>query len=172
MAKNRVYLHRYRVLSGHLNGQVFDGEQIGIMDYPDQWRIENLDLPEMQKRQIDAQARGRSYYGIYLHDLPLAIYPTNDVRPEMGETVVYAGFYEDMLTPFDRNNQEIFVGDYVYAASKNEVRYGVVTKIGKLVYMDASGCYSRKITVRDETEDQTLVIGNSRSLIKADPIKI
>lgn len=168
----RKYPHRYRMLTGPLAGQVSEGEQIGLQDFPGQFDqcleahgIDARNALVQQKLQTNSE-------GVYL-------YAFNEVvrrapghsggKVEIGKTVVYDGIYEDLVVPFDRNGEEINVGDMIYMAVKNEVRLGEVVKIAEKVTMASYGIMQRKLTVRDHEEQQTLTINDSRATIKAPP---
>jgi hypothetical protein len=40
---SRVYIHRYKVLTGTMKGLITEGQQIGFQDYPDQFVKEGWD---------------------------------------------------------------------------------------------------------------------------------
>lgn len=163
--KSRIYLHRYKILVGQYAGLIHDGVQIGYQDYPGQFQEPGFDHDRIKTMYSQGE-------GIWLNDLKIAIRrpgPVQGVRQPkvvVGETVNYDDVYEDLVIPFDRNNQEIFVGDYVYAAVKNEVRLVKVVKLAKKVYQSSYGIILRKMTVIDEDHGQTLTINDSRSTIK------
>jgi hypothetical protein len=71
-----------------------------------------------------------------------------------------------LCVPFDRYGNEIKEGDMIMIASKNEVRRVEVIKIAKKPYMASYGIMNRKLTVRDDVEDQTLTINDPRATVK------
>jgi hypothetical protein len=164
----RVYKHRYKVLSGQFAGQVFDGQEIGYQDYPEQFdeMREEISQDLIGPHIVSKQSRGR---GIWLDSIKQALYrnPNREREVTIDETINYQGLYEDLCIPFDRNNNEIHVGDVLYVASSNEVRLVKVTKIAANVYRASYGVMQRKLTVRDELEGQTLTISDSRATMKA-----
>jgi hypothetical protein len=165
----RTYLHRYRLLSGPHAGKVFEGEQIGYQDFPGQFDQEKIKGHDLWTALVNDKAKSNTE-GVFLYGINQVVRRTSvreDYKMEVGETVVYDEIYEDLVAPFDRYNDEIKVGDVVYVAVKNEVRTGEVVKIAPKVYMASYGVMQRKITVRDHTEQRTLVINDSRAAIKA-----
>ena len=168
---SRNYTHRYKVLSGVNAGLVSDGMQIGTQEYPEQYVKENLTHPEIMALQ-KRQHQDNKWEGIWLNDIQQPMYrPLNGIAHHNRQTVTeegvnYDDVYMDLCVPFDRYGNEVKVGDMVIVASKNEARRAKITKIAKLPYFGGYGIYSRKVTVRDDEENQTLVIINSRSMIK------
>lgn len=73
--------------------------------------------------------------------------------------------YTDLVTPFDRDNNEIHVGDRLYIAVKNDVRRARVTKIAARPQYVSSTGYTRKLSVVDES-GQKLTINSGRSTIR------
>lgn len=165
----RVYKHRYKILSGQFAGQVFDGQDIGYQDYPGQFaKMQEADTyRDLIRDHMNLhQTRGN---GIWLDSLQIPIYrdPNREREITVGKTVNYQDLYEDLVAPFDRNNNEIQVGDMIYISSSKEVRLVKVMKIAAKVYQASYGIMQRKLTVRDEQEGQTLTINDSRATMKA-----
>ena len=152
--------HRYKIITGQFAGRVVDGFQIGVFAYPDQIQIENLD-----HTQVTA---------LYQTNKEGFWYPEEQVKIEFEKridsnsvgTVVDYGNVQDLVIPFDKYNQEIFVGDELYVASKNAVRRVTVTKIAPKATFASYGILIRKLTVKDLDDGQTLVINESRDTIK------
>lgn len=168
----RNYPHRYKVLSGHLIGQIFDGQQIGVQDYPDQFAKESFTHDQIRALQ-DLRYKQGLTEGIWLNEPKLALYRPLPVqggyRPKIeitDEGVNYDDVYMDLCVPFDRYGVEIKVGDTIMIASKNEVRRVKVEKIAKKPFMASYGIVNRKLTVRDDLEDQTLTINDPRATVK------
>jgi len=168
----RTYLHRYKVLTGPSKGMISDGQQIGVQDYPDQFIVEKFSHEQIRAMQDDKYRRGLTE-GIWLNELSHPMYrpaPIQGVRPPKieitEEGVNYDDTYMDLCVPFDRYNNEIKVGDTLMVASKNEVRRVEVVAIAKKPYMASYGIMNRKLTVRDEAEDQTLTINDPRATVK------
>jgi hypothetical protein len=169
---NRKYIHRYRILSGPLAGVVANGVEIGVQDYPDQWRLEGLTHEQIMERQQRVQAQGLCG-GIWLFDLqqvirrPLPVHgghrPKVEITPE---GVNYDDVYMDLCVPHDRYGNEIRVGDNLIVASKNEARRVVVERFAAKPFMASYGIMQRKITVRDELEQQTLTINDCFATIR------
>jgi hypothetical protein len=154
-------LKRIKVIE---TNSVHDAFQIGYQDYPNQMKIESLNyLVLLDKRQKLNQSEG-----YWLIDIQKPIYKIYDKRnitiSDLG--VNYDNVLIDMCTPFDRNNQQIFVGDQIYVAVKNEVRLVTVTKIAKQPYLSGYGIYNRKLTVFDKNNNQTITINNPFATIK------
>ena len=167
----RTYLHRYKVLTGPMTGMVTDGQQIGVQDYPEQFIVEKLTYEQIRAVQDDKYHRGMTE-GIWLNEAQQPLYRN---IPKLGsglnititeEGVNYDNTYMDLCVPFDRYNNEISVGDTLMIASKNEVRRVVVVAIAKKPYQASYGIMNRKLTVRDEAEDQTLTINDPRATVK------
>jgi len=169
---SRHYTHRYKVLSGPMQGLVTNGRQIGEQDYPEQFLIEKMTHEQiMAKRDEHYNRNGCS--GIWLNEPEKAIYlpkPVQGVRvPKIeitDEGVNYDDVYMDLCVPFDRYGNEIKEGDMIMIASKNEVRRVEVIKIAKKPYMASYGIMNRKLTVRDDEENQTLTINDPRATVK------
>ena len=157
----RTYIHRYKVLSGPLAGEIFDGVQIGFQDYPDQFVVEGWD-----SHTIVAKTSGKKE-GVWLNEPGVRI-QRNDYRNTTitEEGVAYGTDYMDLCVPFDRYNNEIKVGDTLMIASKNEVRRVEVVAIAKKPYQASYGIMNRKLTVRDNVEEQTLTINDPRATVK------
>jgi hypothetical protein len=175
MPATRVRLHRYRVLSGPCAGMTSDGQQIGVQDRLNQ--IQELQQAGADSDQVMAliETLRKSLYekglteGIWLNGPGCAVYRPLNRPPRViitDEGVEYDGAYIDLCVPFDRNNREIFVGDILHAAVKNEVRQVEVKRIAAKPYMAGYGIMNRKLTVYDVAEDQTLTINDPRSTIK------
>lgn len=159
MANCFKHRKRFRVLVGFIAHQVYDGFEIGIQRYPDQFKLENLTYEQIMKmHQTD-------HSGIWLSELNTKIEHTDPRNVTItDEGVNYSNNYIDLCVPFDRNGTEISVGDYLYAAVRNEVRKVKVTKIAKKPF-HATGAMVRKLTVVDE-EQQTLTINYPYSTVK------
>jgi hypothetical protein len=157
----RTYNHRYKVLTGTMKGLVSDGQQIGFQDYPDQFVKEGWD-----SHTIVAKTSGKKE-GIWLTEQCVRV-QRNDYRNTTitEEGVAYGDDFMDLCVPFDRYNNEIHVGDTLMIASKNEVRRVEVIKIAAKPFQASYGIMNRKLTVRDEAEDQTLTINDPRSTVK------
>lgn len=157
----RHYPHRYRVLSGAHAGEVHDGVQIGLQDYPDQFKTMT---PEQVQAHIHAQT---SKEGIWLTGPGVRV-ARNDHRNTTitNEGVSYGTDYMDLCVPFDRYGNEIAVGDTLMIASRNEVRRVQVVKIAVKPFMASYGIMNRKLTVYDSEEDQTLTINDPRATVK------
>lgn len=168
----RKYLHRYKILSGHLTDLVSDGQQIGVQDYPEQFFTEKMSPDQIMSCQQAKHALG-FWEGIWLDKVKQPIYrplPVQGVRQPKTEIteegVNYDDVYMDLCVPFDRYGNEISVGDTLMIASTNEVRRVQVIAIAKKPFMAGYGIVHRKLTVRDDLEDQTLTINNPRSTVK------
>ena len=155
--------HRYKIITGQFAGRVVDGFVIGIQDYPDQFKTENL-TPD----QVTALWQTNKE-GFWYPEANVKIPFEN--RIQTVDQVVDYGNVQDLVIPFDKYNQEIFVGDTLYVASKNAVRLATVTKIAPKATMASYGILIRKITVKDVDDGQTLVINQSRDTIKITGIK-
>jgi hypothetical protein len=169
---SRTYKHRYKVLSGSLKGMVTDGQQIGVQDYPEQFIKEGWDS-ETINAFVKKQHENGVYEGIWLDEpsqtmhRPLPI--QGGYRPKIeftDEGVNYDDVYMDLCVPFDRYGNEISVGDTLMIASRNEVRRVEVIKIAKKPFMASYGIMNRKLTVRDNEEEQTLTINDPRATVK------
>jgi hypothetical protein len=169
---NRKYIHRYRILSGPLAGTVANGINIGDQDYPDQWKIESLTHDRILERRVRVQAQGLCG-GIWLIDTqqvvrrPLPVQGGYRSKVEITpEGVNYDDVYMDLCVPHDRYGNEIHVGDTLIVASKNEARRVVVERFATKPFMASYGIMQRKITVRDELEQQTLTINDCFATIR------
>ena len=158
---SRVYLHRYKVLSGSLQGMVTEGVQIGFQDYPEQFAIEGWDSHTIVTKTSDKKE------GIWLSEPGVRV-QRNDYRNTTitAEGVSYGNDYMDLCVPFDRYNNEIKVDDILMIASKNEVRRVQVVKIADKPFQASYGIMNRKLTVRDHEENQTLTINDPRATVK------
>ena len=170
---SRVYMHRYKVLTGPMKGLVSDGQGIGCQDYPDQSKIENLTHEQLMAKQRSMYDRGERD-GIWLDEVSRPMYlplPIQGVRPPKVEIteegVNYDDTYMDLCVPFDRFNKEIFVGDTIYISSKNEVIPCVVEKISKKPFQASYGIMNRKLTVRPIEGGTAKTINDPRSTVKA-----
>ena len=151
---NRVYMHRYKVLTGPLKNGIFEGQEIGAQEYLDQYKIEG-------------SAKGTEH-GVWLNEPEVKINRT-DYRDVTftDEGVNYSNDYMDLCVPFDRFNKEIFVGDTIYISSKNEVIPCVVEKIAKKPFQASYGVMNRKLTVRPTEGGTAKTINDPRSTVKA-----
>ena len=158
---SRTYTHRYKVLSGSMKGLVATGQQIGFQDYPEQFVKEGWD-----SHTIVAKTSGKKE-GIWLTEQAVRI-QRNDYRNTTitEEGVAYGDDFMDLCVPFDRYNNEIHEGDTLMIASRNEVRRVKVIKIALKPFQASYGIMNRKLTVRDEAEDQTLTINDPRATVK------
>lgn len=168
---SRKYIRRYRILTGPLAGTVANGVQIGTQDYPDQWQLEGLGHEQIMERQRQVHAQGLRD-GIWLFDIQQVIrlpLPTQGKPPKVEitpEGVNYDDVYMDLCVPHDRYGNEIHVGDTLIVASKNEARRVVVERFAVKPVMASYGIMQRKITVRDELEQQTLTINDCFATIR------
>jgi len=169
---SRTYVHRYMILFGPMKGLISDGQHIGMQDYPEQIRFEQLTHEQIKKLIDDKYDRGLTE-GIWIDKLGHALYrpiPSKGVHQAKieitEEGVNYDDVYMDLCVPFDRYNNEIKVGDTLMVASKNEVRRAIVKAISAKPYMESYGIINRKLTVYDEFEKQTLIINDPRATIK------
>lgn len=151
-------IRRFKIQSGKYSGQIVDGFMIGIQNYPDQIKIENLNAQQIQDLWKDNKE------GFWYPEENVKISFEERIK-HIGETIDY-GNVEDLVIPFDSYGVEIFNGDTLYVASKNVVRRAVVTKIAPNATMASYGVINRKITVKCEDDGQTLVINNSRDTVK------
>jgi hypothetical protein len=151
---SRVYIHRYKVLTGPLKNGIFEGQEIGAQEYLGQYKIEG-------------SAKGTEH-GVWLNDPKVKINRTNyrDVAIT-DEGVAYSNDYMDLCVPFDRFNREIFVGDTIYVSSRNEVIPCVVEKIAKKPFQASYGIMNRKLTVRPTEGGTAKTINDPRSTVKA-----
>lgn len=151
---SRVYIYRYKVLTGPLKNGIFEGQHIGAQEYLDQAKIEGV--------AKDTE------YGVWLNEPKVKINRTNyrDVTIT-DEGVNYSNDYMDLCVPFDRFNREIFVGDTIYISSKNEVIPCVVEKIAKKPFMASYGIMNRKLTVRPTEGGTAKTVNDPRSTVKA-----
>ena len=157
----RTYTQRYKVLSGPMKGLVADGNQFGFQDCPEQVVIEGWD-----SHTIVAKTSGKKE-GIWLKEQCVRVYRNDYHNTTITEEgVSYGDDYMDLCVPFDRYNNEICVGDTLMIASKNEVRRVQVIKIATKPFWGSYGIVNRKLTVRDEAEDQTLTINDPRATVK------
>ena len=167
----RYYTHRYEVLSGPMKGMVTDGVQIGVQDYPEQFILEKMSHEQIRAMQDDKYQRGLTE-GIWLNEAKAPLYrpipklghPPKKEITEAGAN--YDDVYLDLCVPFDRYNNEIKVGDTLMIASRNEVRRVEVVAIAKKPYIAGYGIVNRKLTVRDNVEEQTLTINDPRATVK------
>ena len=166
--RHRVYPHRYKVLSGPNAGLVSDGQQIGVQDYPEQIVLESFTSQEIARLGKDKYDKGLGE-GIWLKEIRQPMYRSaiHSKTEITEEGVNYDNTYMDLCVPFDRYGNEIKVGDTLFIASKNEVRRAEVIAISKKPYMASYGIVNRKLTVRDEVEDQTLTTNDPRSTVRA-----
>lgn len=169
---SRVYLKRYKVLTGECTGLISQGQQIGYQDYPDQVTLEKMTHEQITAKQRSQYDKGLCS-GIWLNEVARPLYlplPVQGVRPPKveitDEGVNYDDTYMDLCVPFDRYNNEIKVDDYIMVASRNEVRRVQVVKIATKPFMASYGIVNRKLTVRDHEENQTLTINDPRATVK------
>ncbi len=153
-------LHRYKVITGKFAGQVVDGYQIGVQDYLDQIKTENMPHPQVM------ELYSRNKEGFWNIEAGEKIEFERRIDSTAVGAVVDYGNVQDLVIPFDKYNKEIFVGDTLFIASKNAVRRAVVTKIAPKATFASGGVLIRKLTVKDLDDDQTLTINQSRDTIK------
>jgi hypothetical protein len=170
---SRVYIHRYKVLTGPLKGFVGEGVQIGVQDYPDQFKNEQLTTDQITCLWQDKYNKGLGE-GIWINEVKQPFYRLISgpgLRQPKVETtdegVNYDDVYMDLCVPFDRFNKEIFVGDTIYISSKNEVIPCVVEKIAKKPFMASYGIMNRKLTLRPTEGGTAKTINDPRSTVKA-----
>ena len=150
-------IRRYKIISGPFAGRVVEGFEIGVRAYPSQ--IDEGYLTHDQIMNLHKYNRD----GFWYPEENIKIEFENHI--EIGMVADY-GNVHDLVINYDRYNQEIFVGDELFIASKNVVRRAVVTKIAQKVTMASNGVLIRKITVKDVDDGQTLTINESRDTIK------
>lgn len=160
---SRVYLHRYKVLAGPLTGQVHDGIQIGFQDYPEQFVKEGWDSHKIAANTAD---KGDGVW-LIIPSVRLNRHVYHDMT-FTDEGVNYSNDYMDLCVPFDRFNNEIFVGDTIYVSSNNEVVPCVVEKIAKKPFMASYGIVNRKLTVRPIEGGTAKTINDPRSTVRVD----
>lgn len=152
--------HRFHITTGPFAGRTVDGFVIGVMNYPDQIAKESLTPDQVTNLyQINKE-------GFWYPEENIKIEFEGRLNSNTINTVADYGNVQDLVIPFDKYNQEIFVGDELYIASKNAVRKATVTKIAPKVTFASYGILIRKITVKDVDDGQTLVINQSRDTIK------
>lgn len=161
---------KIRPLVGAFAGQVFNAQWIGYQEFPNQIQQRKL-LPDFNNWITKQYTLGEA---VWLHGPNIALRRANPRNVstagyylKIDETAVYDGLFEDLGLAMDRNNRELFLGDGVYVVSKGRVCFGEVVKIGARPYQ-SHGRYdiTRKITVRDHTENTTIVVNDSRTTFK------
>lgn len=154
-------LRRFKILKGQFANQVVDGIDIGYQDYPEQFAKESFTYQQHQKRyETHNQA-------IWLNEPQVRVERTDPRNVKITpEGVNYSNDFIDLCTPFDRYSKEIFVGDELYVAVKNEVRKATVTKIAEKPFQASYGIMWRKLTVKDDN-GYTITINDYRTTIKA-----
>jgi len=159
---SRVYMHRYKILSGPMKGLIGEGIQIGFQDYPEQFVKEGWD-----SHTIVARTSGKKE-GIWMLEHNERV-QRNDYRNTTiaEEGVSYGDDFMDLCVPFDRFNKEIFVGDTIYISSRNEVIPCIVEKIAKKPFQASYGIMNRKLTVRPTEGGTAKTINDPRSTVKA-----
>jgi hypothetical protein len=146
---------------------VGEGIQIGVQDYPDQYKIEQLTTDQIKLLWADKYNKGLGE-GIWINEAKQPFYPSIRRKIEIDEEgVSYDDVYMDLCVPFDRFNKEIFVGDTIYISSKNEVIPCVVEKIAKKPFIARYGIVNRKLTVRPVEGGAAKTINDPRSTVKA-----
>ncbi len=152
--------HRYQIVTGPFAGRVVDGFPLGIQLYPDQIAIEKPTPDQVQDMWRNNPE------GFWYPEEKVKIVFENRIDSRAVDTVVDYGNVQDLVITFDKYNQEIFVGDELYVASKNAVRRVTVTKIAPKATFASYGILIRKLTVKDLDDGQTLVINESRDTVK------
>lgn len=153
-------MHRYKVITGKFAGQVVSGFQIGVQAYLDQIKKENMDHAQVMALYTSNKE------GFWAPEFNEKIeFEKRIDSNSVGEVVDY-GNVQDLVIPFDKYNNEISVGDELYAAVKNAVRRVKVTKIAKKATFASYGVLLRKLTVTDLDTNQTLTINQSRDTVK------
>lgn len=139
--------YRYLIKTGKYAGQVFDGVGCNAREHPDA-------VPDTSKYGD----------GIYIPELKLRFKQTH---LPYGTAKHCADFldYEDLVIPFDRDGNEIFVGDKLYASIDKEVCRVTVLKIG-IVYHQGCGWMTRKLSIMNEETNKKCTINNPSSTIK------
>lgn len=94
--------------------------------------------------------------GIWIHSLNLRIKQEYDQASGCTGCGNYV-HYKDLVIPFDKNGNELFVGDKIYFSSKNCVCIGEIKKFG-VEYHVGCGWMQRKMTVTDIHTKQTHTI--------------
>lgn len=146
---------KIKILTGQLRGNVVDGFYIGVQEYPNQLKERIFSDQELMDLYENSD-------GVWI--------PLFKQRITVGRLlqVTDALYYENMIdfvTPFDKYNQPVEVGDTLFVASSNSVRKAIVTMIASEVTF-TSGVYTRKLTVKDVDNDQVLVITNSKDTVR------
>jgi len=133
-----MQLSRYKILTGPLAGQIVTAHQLERRATP--------------TSELD-NALGS---GIWIPSLGVRVAADQDAYS-------VPSAYVDLVVPFDRFNQEIFIGDTLHAASKAAVIRVKVTGIGKS-HWDSG--HKRKLRVQDIDSGATLTINNPAHCIK------
>ena len=153
-------IHRYKVITGKFAGQTIEAYGIGYMAYPDQIKNENMNHEAvMNLYKVNRE-------GVWYEAAAEKIEFERRIDSTSVGTVVDYGNIQDLVITFDKYNNEIFVGDELYAAVKNAVRRVKVTKIAPKATFASGGVLIRKITVVDLDSGQTLTINQSRDTVK------
>lgn len=104
--------------------------------------------------------------GIWIPDLMIKLEDNTRIQnSDITDVGIVHDAYTDLVTPFDRENREIAVGDRLYIAVKNDVRQATVIKIAARPQYVSSTGYTRKLSVVDD-RGQKLTINSGRSTIK------
>lgn len=147
---------RYLIKTGEHTGKVVEGQGCNARAFPNS--------PE-----VDYAKYGD---GIYIPELSLRLKQERHGYVEKGGCMVptakhCADFvnYEDLVVAFDKNGNELFVGDTVYAAIKNVVCLVKITKLGD-VYHQGCGWMTRKFTVEGEGLEKKVTLTNPSAVIK------
>jgi hypothetical protein len=147
---------RYLIKTGEFAGKVVEGQGCNARPFPD-------------STDVDSAKYGD---GIYIPELGLRLkQERHGYTVKDGLTVPTAKHcadfvnYEDLVVAFDKNGNELFVGDTVYAAIKNVVCLVKITKIGD-VYHQGCGWMTRKFTVEGEGLEKKVTLTNPSAVIK------
>jgi len=139
---------RIKILTGQFAGGVY--EAVGCNGRPH---------PDIEYNSTTGPGLGD---GIYIVALGLRI------KKEHNPNAKHCGHslhYEDLVIPFDRFDNEIFVGDKIHAAVGDECRRLVVKKIGT-EYHVGCGWMQRKLTCTDLDSGKTVTINKPARTIK------
>lgn len=155
MTRKRIH-HHYIV-----QGQQHLGWPIGFWHTEEEYQ-DYLDRP----RDVTLFGDPHRSQGIWIPALEVKL--TDNVRTlnsDITDQGIVHDAYTDLVTAFDRDNNEILVGDRLYIAVKNDVRRATVTRIAARPQYVSSTGYTRKLSVTDE-QGQKLTINTGRSTIK------